>query len=146
MRHGLTKHPIYRVWLNMKSRCLNSNHRDYKYYGGRGIHICARWLVFVNFRDDMLSTWESGLWIEHQNNDNGYNPENCCWATRSEQMKNRRAIPKEKHPMYGKHHSVESRKRMSKAHQGMKLSPEHKAKIAESVKSWWAERKNIQEF
>src|SRR5215831_18214533 len=54
-RHYLTGHPLHNKWKGMLTRCLNSNHPGFKNYGGRGIKICDRWLIFENFRDDMGS-------------------------------------------------------------------------------------------
>jgi len=74
----------------MRLRCENPRHPSYPRYGGRGIRICARWHVFENFLQDMGER-PPGLSIDRIDNDLGYFKENCRWATRSEQMKNKRA-------------------------------------------------------
>ena len=74
----------------MKGRCLNPNNRAYGDYGARGITICERWMEFVNFLADMGDAPE-GLSLERKDNDRGYEPENCVWATASEQALNRRS-------------------------------------------------------
>ena len=84
---GNTK--VYRVWANMIQRCTNPNHRDYKYYGGRGILVCDRWKMFENFFADMGHP-PDGLTIERMNNSRGYCPDNCEWKDRSHQAFNRR--------------------------------------------------------
>ena len=79
----------YRTWANMKQRCLNPSHRDYEYYGGRGIVVCNDWLEYENFRRDMGNA-PIGHQLERKENDKGYYKDNCVWATKSEQMYNRR--------------------------------------------------------
>ena len=82
---------IYRVWANMKTRCLNSN-QTYRYsrYGGRGITICDEWMEFKPFLEWALSSgYSEELTLDRVNNDDGYNPDNCRWVPMSVQNKNR---------------------------------------------------------
>lgn len=79
----------YDVWVSMKQRCFNSRCPKYPDYGGRGITVCERWLIFNNFYEDMGDKPEE-LTLERVNNDGDYEPNNCKWATRSEQNRNRR--------------------------------------------------------
>lgn len=82
-------HPMYRCWVDMKQRCLNPNNVKWKWYGGRGIVVCARWMEFKNFYEDMGDS--NGLTLERKDNDGDYEPSNCVWTTRQEQVKNRRS-------------------------------------------------------
>jgi len=95
LKHGMSqkgnRHPFYGAWQNMKKRCLNLNYTSYADYGGRGIKVCPRWLEsFENFRDDMLPTWQKRLQLDRIDNNGNYEPSNCRWATRSQNVKNRR--------------------------------------------------------
>ena len=89
-KHGLTNHTLYRTWCKMKHRGHNKNADNYKYYGGRGITVCDRWLSsFPNFLEDMGERPE-GLTLDRINNDGNYEPSNCMWATKREQSNNQR--------------------------------------------------------
>jgi len=87
--HGMGGTPIYQTWANMVHRCTNPDDIGYSYYGGRGITVCDRWLKFENFFADM-GIKPKGLTIERKDNDLGYFKENCCWASMSDQSKNKR--------------------------------------------------------
>lgn len=79
------------VWYSMKSRCLNPNHSGYAYYGGRGITICDEWLDKEVFKEWARSNgYREGLSLDRIDNDQGYGPLNCRWATREEQGQNKR--------------------------------------------------------
>lgn len=81
--------PEYVSWQAMKTRCENENHEWFHRYGGRGISVCERWNSFENFYADMGPKPTPDHSIERENNDLGYGPDNCRWATEKEQMNNR---------------------------------------------------------
>lgn len=89
--HGLTEHPLYRVYYHMKDRCYNPKNIDWKYYGGRGIKICDEWLNDVETFIDWGKShgFEKGLTIERIDCDKGYSPDNCTFVTIVEQQYNK---------------------------------------------------------
>ena len=81
---------IYDCWAGMMKRCYNPDNKDYKYYGAKGINVCSEWHVYHNFKSWALASgWEIGLTIDRTDNSKGYHPENCRWATRTQQSRNR---------------------------------------------------------
>lgn len=81
----------YSTWANMLTRCRNPKATHYRYYGGRGVTVCERWLVFANFLEDMGERPE-GLTLDRRDPYGNYEPDNCRWATWTEQRANRRVL------------------------------------------------------
>jgi hypothetical protein len=87
--HGMSDSAAYRVWQSMKSRCENPKNKSYNDYGGRGIGVCEQWSSFAAFVRDM-GLPPNGLSIERVDNERGYSKDNCIWATRRRQSRNKR--------------------------------------------------------
>ena len=80
--------PTYRSWQMMKNRCLNPNATDYKYYGGKGIKIDPAWLTYEGFVAAM-GLRPVGLTLDRENGNKHYVADNCRWATKQMQSRNR---------------------------------------------------------
>jgi len=89
-QHGLTGTPEYHIWEGMKQRCTNPKSPEYCNYGERGILLCDRWHSFSNFIADMGFRPDPSLSIERLDNNKGYEPGNCVWASLTVQNRNRR--------------------------------------------------------
>ncbi|GAB6276282.1 MAG: hypothetical protein SAMD01599839_08220 [Rectinema sp.] len=92
MVHGMEGTRLYRIWRNIKNRCMNPKSTQYRWYGGRGINICEEWMSFEPFMKWAFENgYKNNLTIDRKNNECDYYPENCHWITASENTRKQKS-------------------------------------------------------
>jgi hypothetical protein len=98
-KHGKSKTRLYGIWQLMIQRCENNKNDNYRYYGAKGISVCAEWHdphVFIKWAEK--NGYFNHLTIDRINNLEGYNSSNCRWVTMKEQLLNKRPRGKNIYP------------------------------------------------
>lgn len=98
LTHGMSRTKFHSKWVSMTNRCRNKKCTGYKSYGGRGIKVEKEWLIFENFKEDMYQSFlesvkKNGLndtTLDRIDVNGNYCKENCRWATKKQQIHNRR--------------------------------------------------------
>lgn len=125
-KHGMRESREYSIWQNMKNRCSDPKNLKFAYYGGKGVSVCPEWSdSFENFFRDM-GECPTDYTIERMNNNRGYEPGNCVWASRKQQARNRRTNRFIEYQ--GRHITV------SELAEGRTISPET---LLSRIKSGW---------
>ena len=91
LKHGQSRTPLYKIWVNMKDRCGNPNNPYFHNYGGRGIKVCPSWAAsFATFAKAVGERPSPRHTLDRKNNQGNYSPRNVTWATRKAQARNQR--------------------------------------------------------
>ena len=91
VRHGKYDPYTFQSYNMMMQRCYNENRSNYEFYGARGITVCDEWRGnYLAFFTDM-GLRPQGKTLDRIENDAGYSPGNCQWASMKVQSNNRRS-------------------------------------------------------
>lgn len=93
--HGRSRTPLYRIWKSMRDRCTNANADNYRFYGAKGVTVDASWNDFRVFADWAENAgYEVGLELDRIDPGRPYEPSNCRWATKRDNIKTARLLPR----------------------------------------------------
>lgn len=91
-KHGNSRLRLYKIWCNMRSRCLSEKNKNFKNYGGRSITVCDEWKndfkAFYNWA--MNNCYQDNLTIDRADVNGNYDPSNCLWIPKEKQNRNQR--------------------------------------------------------
>ena len=90
-RHGMSDTITHKSWTQMRRRCTDPNHANYKWYGGRGISFDPRWKDFVVFLEDMGECPDRNHTLDRIDPDKDYTKDNCAWRPLKDSV--RRSTP-----------------------------------------------------
>ena len=95
-KHGASvrglRDPLYSGFRAMHARCYSVRTRSYRWYGAKGIQVCAEWHDFAIFREWALSHgFQPGLTLDRKREHEDYSPDNCEYVTQSVNSKRMRA-------------------------------------------------------
>lgn len=135
-KHGLSlvkgkQTRLHTVWTNMINRCHKGYDKDFKNYGARGVVVCDEWrndfLVFHRWATD--NGYSDKLTIERIDNNKGYYPGNCRWATTAEQNRNTRATKLTRNQVIRMRSMFSAGEKVKNVAEVFKISPSHARSI-----------------
>jgi hypothetical protein len=121
-KHGMSRTRFYNIWSLMIRRCTDPNFSRYEVYGGRGVKVTQHWRDFINFRDDLLESYENHVkmfgeketTLDRIDVNGDYEPKNVRFATQNEQAQNRRILRSNKSGVTGVCWNKQKRKWVAK--------------------------------
>jgi hypothetical protein len=91
-RNSMEDVPEYRIWRNMLASCINPRCKSFPEYGGKGITVCKRWLVFENFLHDMGPSPSEHHVIDRIDNKKEFSLDNCQWRAKETKVRRKERV------------------------------------------------------